>query len=104
MISDDAHGEVLLEAAIPLNAKSTLDNLFAAFCTDEEFPDPERLQVNVGTNCNEEAAGFVAGAAATALAENTYTSSMKKVAVEEEWSAGGEIFGKFIVKVVYSIC
>ena len=84
-----------------------LDNLIAALCTDGEFPDPERLQVNIGTNlyyCNEEAAGFVAGTVATALAENTHASSMKKVAVEEEWSEGGEIFGKIIVKVVYPIC
>ena len=63
-----------MTTVIPPHAMSKLDNLVSALCTKEEISDPEMVQVNVGTKiyyCDAEAAGFVAGAASTAIAETS---------------------------------
>ena len=91
---------ILLITIIPPNTASTLENLDAALCTDEEIPDPERLQVLVGINtyyCDVEAWGFVAGAATTAMAENIHAASRNKLAIEEEW-------GNFTYYLSIQIC
>ena len=98
-----------MTTVVPPNAMSKIDNLVSALCTKEEISDPERVQVNVGTEvyyCDAESAGFAAGAASTAIAENIHGASKKKLAVEEEWGWASPVYewGKDAAGNVVQFC